>query len=113
MKTSLPSIAFVLTLASTMDAMALQFCGQGGLAVFNSNNVYECVVTKNTCETDALLSQGWMPTANGECGNAQPSLFCGMGGTEMQHPQDARWTLSTTNTCETDVLKARGWTQAQ
>lgn len=107
-------ILSVLALSPSANATDLQFCGPGGLILFNSKNVFKFVATTDTCETDKYLANGWLPSANGKCGqNQSKMLFCGQGGVEMQYPSNARWVLSTANTCETDDLMTMGWIQKQ
>lgn len=86
-----------------------EFCGQAGRTLFNPENVTECMMTRNTCETRELLAAGWMPSANGKCALDKRSLVCGMGGPVMMHPRDASLQIQTLSTCDTHALQVMGW----
>ncbi|MNK97376.1 hypothetical protein D3C87_1177070 [compost metagenome] len=105
-------IAAIVLNFSTAHASAhsLEFCGQGGETLFNSQNVSECLQTTNTCQTQDLKNEGWLPSANGKCAPAVEGMqMCGFGGPEMMHPQNPSLRIQTLSTCDTYALQMMGW----
>lgn len=108
---SLLIIASLVCIGGT--ASATSFCGMGGGAMFDTNNVYNCKVTLNTCETADLQSKGWAPSLNGQCPKAQPTTgICGMGISKMANPQNPKQFIYAMNTCEAKALSDMGFVQS-
>jgi hypothetical protein len=110
---SLLMIASFVCAAVTASAAGPSFCGMGGGAMFDTNNVYNCKITLNTCETADLQAKGWAPSLNGKCPQAQPTTgICGMGITKMVNPQNPKQVIYAMNTCQSQALSDMGFVQS-
>lgn len=107
-----------LTLGTSLVGFAAQasdvrICGQAGMAMFNSQNVFQCQMTTNTCQTQEFLNNEWFPSANGKCPTPLDAFtVCGMGGYEMQHPFSSDMVVGALSTCETRALSEMGWVRS-
>lgn len=80
------------------------------MAMFNSQNAFECHFSKSTCETQELLNKGYFPSATGKCPTQlAPMTMCGWGGAPMQHPTHPEMVVNSLSTCETNALREMGW----
>lgn len=95
---------------STSESLTL--CGPGGLAMFDSENVFDCKVTLNTCQTNDLKQKGWLTTATGTCPRPDRPLDRPCDDSfeqKMVNPATPSETLIVRNHCALERIMEMGW----